>query len=862
MTSENKKWDSLKTEYLHKIEKALSSIKHPRRKDILEDVRSHLDRRFAELDPDQQTWENFQAIITEMGPASDYAELLEPAAGQQRRSVPLKYLLGIGFAIVVIVSAGILLPKVISPKVGYIVTFKPVSPFEPQTARELLDAFNENHPRGVRTHHYRTQVRDNRLAGYICVDTKAGRDTVVSMLEETKKLAFVKARLATEEDFKSLYEMGQPSLPKATPSQETYRVLPESPNRKLLDEQTQAELRRHEQFSAGWFKIEEAYEAASASDKNKMIKQWIADATSDDFDKMTRAIAALGNVAAKEAIDVLINIGQKPKRGNRPRWMAVRALGRIGDTKAVPLLINLLDHYNSDTCLYANVALAEITGVYFGDSKEKWTNWARQQCIEVQQMDVGKKQATSTRRRTYPKRPPRSRYRTVSRTGNWPEGNCCIRGRVYRVARSSRVDHAKVCLSSEEFGTWTAETYWGQFDFDNIPAGVYRLRTIDTFGYKDTYYNPENRPADEPTLELKDGERKLTDIEIKPVCPYRRISGTILDEDGEPITNGGGLAVYAWVKQPQGHWKGHYWRIYSCGVNDDGSYKLEELDGRPVYVEVLDREAPNKDNPWPPRFYPGTFSRNAAKLVTFDDEDVIRNIDIPMKKTGGLVLEGLVTEENTSQPVSEALVSIFHFDMFFDLFYAYTDGQGRYRIEGLGEGKFIVHVDGVHKGFVKTRKLVTIEPEAKETQLDFTLRRGVTISGRFVDDEGNPWRWWANRSSGSAYVKGSPGGGAASTLGCRNKYAPSYIREGHSIFSEEGEGDHPLTKMVFPSESTFLLPAVMSGKTFVDFSSRGKGERVLKILHEGKDIWKTGLVTESGQEIKDVTIVIGPSWRR
>jgi hypothetical protein len=116
MTSENKKWDSLKIEYLHKIEKALSSIKHPRRKDILEDVRSHLDRRFAELEPDQQTRENFQAIITEMGPASDYAELLEPAASQQRRSVPLKYLLGIGLAAVVIVAAAIVLPILISSK--------------------------------------------------------------------------------------------------------------------------------------------------------------------------------------------------------------------------------------------------------------------------------------------------------------------------------------------------------------------------------------------------------------------------------------------------------------------------------------------------------------------------------------------------------------------------------------------------------------------------------------------------------------------------------------------------------------------------------------------------------------------------
>jgi len=113
----------------------------------------------------------------------------------------------------------------------------------------------------------------------------------------------------------------------------------------------------------------------------------LAEATGDDFDKMTRAIAALGNVAAQEAVDVLIAIGDKPKRGNRPRWMAVRALGRIADRRAVPLLIGLLDHCNTDTRLYARIALCEITGVYFGDSREKWSTWARQQGIELRPSD-------------------------------------------------------------------------------------------------------------------------------------------------------------------------------------------------------------------------------------------------------------------------------------------------------------------------------------------------------------------------------------------------------------------------------------------------------------------------------------------
>ena len=108
MTSETKTWDSVKSEYLKRVAKALSSVKHVRSKEVLEDVRSHLDRRFDELKPEEQTWENFQTIITEMGPASDYAELLEPAPGPLRKGLRQKHLLWLGLAAVVIVATAIL----------------------------------------------------------------------------------------------------------------------------------------------------------------------------------------------------------------------------------------------------------------------------------------------------------------------------------------------------------------------------------------------------------------------------------------------------------------------------------------------------------------------------------------------------------------------------------------------------------------------------------------------------------------------------------------------------------------------------------------------------------------------------------
>ena len=116
MTSEDKRWDRLKADYLGKVEKALSSVQHPRRNEVLEDVRAHLERRFAELAPEQHTVENLETIITEMGPASDYAELLEPQALQPTGYLQRKYVLWFGLAVIVIAAVIVPLSTARTPK--------------------------------------------------------------------------------------------------------------------------------------------------------------------------------------------------------------------------------------------------------------------------------------------------------------------------------------------------------------------------------------------------------------------------------------------------------------------------------------------------------------------------------------------------------------------------------------------------------------------------------------------------------------------------------------------------------------------------------------------------------------------------
>jgi hypothetical protein len=63
--------------------------------------------------------------------------------------------------------------------------------------------------------------------------------------------------------------------------------------------------------------------------------------------------------------------------------------------------------------------------------------------------------------------------------------------------------------------------------------------------------------------------------------------------------------------------------------------------------------------------------------------------------------------------------------------------------------------------------------------------------------------------------------------------------------------------MTFPTKSTFLIQGMMPGRTSLHFSPIKEQQKVAKILHDGHDILKSSIETTAGQQIKDITIVIG-----
>ena len=436
-----------------------------------------------------------------------------------------------------------------------------------------------------------------------------------------------------------------------------------------------------------------------------------------------------------------------------------------------------------------------------------------------------------------------------------PDGNCSLGGRVISDLTGEPVNHATVYL----FSIATHDAIFikvagdGTYLFRDIAAGEYTLQTTHTAGYQDVSYNPDGRTGNLLTFTLNDGEHR-TDILLraKPACS---ISGVVLDEDGKPLSDGK-LYVVAWQQKDDVVNVGTGFENVGqtpLSVRANGSYSIDGLDARPTYVMAIDWRAQDKDDPYPPCYYPGTVDRSKAKMVPLDTVFVAQNIDIRLQKHGEYALEGTITDESTGNPIENALVVIHHTDMLFDDTTAYTNAQGRYRIDSLAPGEFLVHVDAKPSGFVRKRQPLTIDSQTKESRLDFALKPGVSIRGKFVDTDGNDMDV-KEPSYGYAHHHPQLNPQSGSWSGRRNRY--TVAERLYPVFFEPGAGDYESEPMNFPTAGTFLIEGLLPGQTIVSFEPKASDLVVQSILYQGQDVTVAGFDTGTDRRIEDVTIVI------
>ena len=132
----------------------------------------------------------------------------------------------------------------------------------------------------------------------------------------------------------------------------------------------------------------------------------------------------------------------------------------------------------------------------------------------------------------------------------------------------------------------------------------------------------------------------------------------------------------------------------------------------------------------------------------------------------------------------------------------------------------------MQRGVVRTRTPIDLDKTSTKVNRDFTLRRGVLISGKLVDEKGDAWQ--IGTSFGQAYAGKDPGrdkGGkdkqdfsGFSLTNFRNRHRPADVQEGSGGSFAMGEGDYRDGEMIFPTESTFIIQGMMPGHTTLDFT--------------------------------------------
>jgi len=273
-------------------------------------------------------------------------------------------------------------------KGAYLVTFRSIKGFAPRTPGELCDKFTEyaahrsdSMSLGM-TSFYRTQLKDGRLLGSFVTEYP---EKVRQAIAVNPFLELVSMDKLTQEMF-ICYEASVSQWPepreKPLPAGHrgrTRRSAAETPNDKFLDESQRLFRDRAEEDFAQFFNPPRGAEPGSAQ-RGALENQSLAKLSAPCGASTTTAINTLAALGSVKAVAPLLKIATAHADNlSQDRWMAVRALGLIGDRSVVPALIDLLYHYDQNTRFWAQISLVRLSGQNFGRDVAAWKGWWRQQ---------------------------------------------------------------------------------------------------------------------------------------------------------------------------------------------------------------------------------------------------------------------------------------------------------------------------------------------------------------------------------------------------------------------------------------------------------------------------------------------------
>jgi hypothetical protein len=122
------------------------------------------------------------------------------------------------------------------------------------------------------------------------------------------------------------------------------------------------------------------FDAWSKEERTSLEKKLIDMLNAPRSREYYQAINSLAALRSQSALPKLRELAtERREKDNRDRWMAIRALGMIGDKASVPEIAHLTYHGNVNTRWWAQIALVQLTGQNFGNDWLAWGRWWNEQ---------------------------------------------------------------------------------------------------------------------------------------------------------------------------------------------------------------------------------------------------------------------------------------------------------------------------------------------------------------------------------------------------------------------------------------------------------------------------------------------------
>lgn len=296
-----------------------------------------------------------------------------------------------------------------------------------------------------------------------------------------------------------------------------------------------------------------------------------------------------------------------------------------------------------------------------------------------------------------------------------------ISGKVVREADGSGMAQVYVYLYDSK---WKSLQYRltdgaGRYVFKGLAAGSYYLRTYNSEGLTDEYYDNSPSPtAAVPVVVTQDQETANKDIGLAPGCV---VSGAITREsDGVPIQN---AYIYAY----DASWS----MVRSITTNSSGRFSLTGLSPGQYYLLARNSDG---NYGYVSTYYVNAILRTSATPVLLSPGDRLKDIDFSMGVGGAI--SGQVRRESDGTPIQS--VSVNAYDKTWNYVNSTNTGaDGRYLIKSLPSGDYFVttynnqgYINEYYKE-VTTRNAATAIQVVQESEtggIDFALAKPSTAS--------------------------------------------------------------------------------------------------------------------------------------